>query len=73
MNSAETGQGHEEIECDYQADEMDIGFNAKYLLDVTAQIEAEDARFLFNDPASPALVLDPGDESAQYVLMPLRV
>ena len=73
VNSAETGQGHEEIECDYQEDGMDIGFNAKYLLDVTAQIEAEDARFLFNDPASPALVLDPSDESAQYVLMPLRV
>jgi DNA polymerase-3 subunit beta len=73
VNSAETGQGHEEIECDYQADGMDIGFNAKYLLDVAAQIEAEDARFLFNDPASPALVLDPGDASAQYVLMPLRV
>ncbi len=73
VSSAETGQGHEEIECDYSEDEMEIGFNAKYLLDVTAQIEAEDARFLFNDPASPALVLDPGDESAQYVLMPLRV
>ncbi len=73
VNSAETGQGLEEIECDYSEDEMDIGFNAKYLLDVAAQIEAEDARFLFNDPASPALVLDPGDESAQYVLMPLRV
>ena len=73
VNSAETGQGLEEIECDYAEGHMDIGFNAKYLLDVTAQIEAEDARFLFNDPASPALVLDPGDESAQYVLMPLRV
>ncbi|MEM6534487.1 MAG: DNA polymerase III subunit beta [Pseudomonadota bacterium] len=73
VNSAETGQGHEEIECDYTESEMDIGFNAKYLLDVTAQIEAEDARFLFNDPASPALVLDPADDSAQYVLMPLRV
>lgn len=73
VSSAETGAGHEEIECDYQSDAMDIGFNAKYLLDVTAQIEAEDARFLFNDPASPALVLDPADDSAQYVLMPLRV
>ncbi len=73
VSSAETGQGHEEIECKYSDDEMDIGFNAKYLLDVTAQIEAEDARFLFNDPASPALVLDPADDSAQYVLMPLRV
>lgn len=73
VNSAETGQGREEIECDYQADPMDIGFNAKYLLDVAAQIEAEDARFLFNDPASPTLILDPGDSKAQYVLMPLRV
>ena len=73
VSSAETGAGHEEIECEYSDQDMDIGFNAKYLLDVTAQIEAEDARFLFNDPASPALVLDPGDESAQYVLMPLRV
>lgn len=73
VNSAETGQGREEIECDYQSEPMDIGFNAKYLLDVAAQIEAEDARFLLNDPASPALILDPGDSNAQYVLMPLRV
>ena len=73
VNSAETGQGHEEIECDYGADPMEIGFNAKYLLDVTAQIEAEDAEFMLNDPASPALILDPADPAARYVLMPLRV
>ncbi len=73
VSSAETGQGFEEIECTYSENEMDIGFNAKYLLDVTAQIEAEDARIMFNDPASPALVLDPADTSARYVLMPLRV
>ncbi|MCH2458844.1 MAG: hypothetical protein MK186_12455 [Henriciella sp.] len=52
---------------------MEIGFNAKYLLDVTAQIEAEDAEFMLNDPASPALILDPADPAARYVLMPLRV
>jgi DNA polymerase-3 subunit beta len=73
VNSAESGQGQEEIECDYGADAMEIGFNAKYLLDVTAQIEAEDAEFMLNDPASPALILDPGDTAARYVLMPLRV
>ncbi|MGB0261343.1 MAG: DNA polymerase III subunit beta [Henriciella sp.] len=73
VSSAETGQGHEEIECDYNYDAMDVGFNAKYLLDITSQIEADDMHFLFQDPASPALVLDPGDDSAQYVLMPLRV
>ena len=73
VSSAETGQGHEEIECDYNYEPMDVGFNAKYLLDITSQIEADDMHFLFQDPASPALVLDPGDDSAQYVLMPLRV
>ena len=52
---------------------MEIGFNAKYLLDIAGQIEAPEAEFMFNDPASPALVLDPSDDSARYVLMPLRV
>ena len=52
---------------------MEIGFNAKYLLDVASQIEAEETRIEFNDAASPARVLDGKDEGAQYVLMPLRV
>lgn len=73
VNHAETGQGQEEIEAEYGHEPMEIGFNARYLLDIASQIEAEDAEFLFNDPASPALVLDPGDAHAQYVLMPLRV
>lgn len=73
VNHAETGQGSEEIEADYTSDAMEIGFNARYLLDVAGQIEADEAEYLFNDPASPALVLDPGDASARYVLMPLRV
>jgi len=73
VNHAETGVGNEELEADYAAEPMEIGFNAKYLLDIAAQIEAPDAKFMFNDPASPALVLDPSDDSARYVLMPLRV
>ncbi len=73
VNHAETGQGEEEVEAEYGAEPMEIGFNARYLLDIASQIEAEDAQFLFNDAASPALVLDPADDGAQYVLMPLRV
>ncbi|KCZ56352.1 DNA polymerase III subunit beta [Hyphomonas beringensis] len=73
VNHAETGAGNEELEAEYAADPMEIGFNAKYLLDIAGQIEAVDVEFMFNDPASPALVLDPSDDSARYVLMPLRV
>ncbi len=73
VNHAETGQGEEELEADYGSEPMEIGFNAKYLLDIAAQIEASEAEFLLSDPASPALVLDPADAHARYVLMPLRV
>ncbi|MEC8455603.1 MAG: DNA polymerase III subunit beta, partial [Pseudomonadota bacterium] len=41
--------------------------------DVAGQITGENAAFRFADPASPTLVLDPGDPGVQYVLMPLRV
>lgn len=73
VNHAETGQGNEELEAVYSADPMEIGFNAKYLLDIAGQIEADECEFMLNDPASPALVLDPADDSARYVIMPLRV
>jgi DNA polymerase-3 subunit beta len=73
VSHSETGQGTEELEADYDSDPIEIGFNAKYLLDVAQQIEAEETLIEFNDAASPARVLDSKDTGAQYVLMPLRV
>ncbi|HOZ28449.1 MAG TPA: DNA polymerase III subunit beta [Hyphomonadaceae bacterium] len=73
VSNAETGSGAEELEVEYDAEPMEIGFNAKYLLDVASQIEADETRIEFNDAASPARVLDASDAGAQYVLMPLRV
>ncbi len=73
VSHSETGQGTEELEADYDSEPMEIGFNAKYLLDVAQQIESDEARIEFNDAASPARVLDAKDTGAQYVLMPLRV
>jgi DNA polymerase-3 subunit beta len=73
VNNPEAGQAVEELSVDYQADPINIGFNAKYLLDVAGQIEGTEAELRFSDAASPTLILDRGDEAAQYVLMPLRV
>jgi DNA polymerase-3 subunit beta len=73
VTHSETGQGTEELEAEYDSDPMEIGFNAKYLLDVAQQIESAETRIEFNDAASPARVLDAKDAGAQYVLMPLRV
>jgi DNA polymerase III subunit beta len=73
VRNMEAGQAVEELEVDYDGEPFEIGFNARYLLDVAGQITGENAEFRFADPASPTLVLDPADPGLQYVLMPLRV
>ena len=73
VRNMEAGQAVEEIEVDYDGEPFDIGFNARYLLDVAGQIHGETAEFRFSDPGSPTLVLDPADADVRYVLMPLRV
>ena len=73
VNHAETGHGVEEVEGEYAGEPMEIGFNARYLLDVFQQVDGDEILFDFNDPASPALVRDPTDPASRYVLMPLRV
>ena len=71
-SSAEAGSATEEFEVNGETD-IEIGFNAKYLLDITSQIEGEGCRFTLADPASPTIIQDNSDPSALYVLMPLRV
>lgn len=73
VRNVEAGQAVEEAEVDYQDDALDIGFNARYILDVMGQIAGEDVDLKFSDSSSPTLVLDPADSGVQYVLMPLRV
>jgi DNA polymerase III subunit beta len=72
VSNPEAGSASEEIEGTYSAEPITIGFNAKYLLDITSQIDGQ-AEFAFNDSASPTLVKDAADPHALFVLMPLRV
>jgi DNA polymerase-3 subunit beta len=71
--SPDAGSATEEIEVDYKATPLEIGFNSRYLLDITEQINGSDVHFLMADAGSPTLVRDGADESALYVLMPMRV
>ena len=71
--SPEAGSATEELEVDYQEGPLEIGFNSRYLLDITQQIEGEGARFSLADAASPTIIRDVADGAALYVLMPMRV
>ncbi|EWY37273.1 DNA polymerase III subunit beta [Skermanella stibiiresistens SB22] len=71
--SPEAGSATEELEVSYDSSPLEIGFNSRYLLDITQQIEGDGARFIMADAASPTIVRDVADSSALYVLMPMRV
>ena len=73
VNNPDSGSATEELGVDYPADDIEIGFNARYLLDVAGQLETGTAEFRFADPGSPTLILDDGAADALYVLMPMRV
>ena len=73
--SPEQGTATEEMEADritYEAGPLEIGFQARYLNDITDQIENQ-VEFRFSDGAAPTVVRDAADPTALYVLMPMRV
>ena len=73
-NSPDNAQATEELDVDYGADAIEIGFNSRYLLDIADQIDDKgNAIFAMADAASPTIVTDDSDDGPLYVLMPMRV
>jgi DNA polymerase-3 subunit beta len=73
--SPDQGTATEELDSDrvkYEAGPLEIGFQARYLNDITDQI-GEQVEFRFADGSAPTVVQDAADASALYVLMPMRV
>ena len=73
VNNPDSGSANEELEVDYNSAPIDIGFNARYLLDILAQLPGDTALIRLSDPGSPTLIQDRDGADALYVLMPLRV
>jgi DNA polymerase III subunit beta len=73
VNNPDSGSATEELEVDYEAPALDIGFNARYLLDIAGQLDGDTALFRLADPGSPTLIQDREGAPALYVLMPMRV
>ena len=73
VNSHDLGNASEDLEIEYSYDNLEIGFNSKYLLDITSQIQGKEVQILLSDSASPALITDPDQDGVIFVLMPMRV
>ncbi len=73
VNAPDSGAAEEELAVAYNDERLEIGFNAKYLLEIASQVDRENAVFLFNSSGDPTLMREGNDTSAVYVVMPMRV
>jgi DNA polymerase-3 subunit beta len=73
VTSPENGTASEEVSAEYGADGLEIGFNARYLLDILGQIEGDIMEVHLADAAAPTLLRENDKAPALYVLMPMRV
>lgn len=72
-NNPEQEEAEETINVDYQGGELEIGFNVNYLLDVLNVVRSDTVKLQLADSNSSALVTDAEDDSASYVVMPMRL
>jgi DNA polymerase-3 subunit beta len=73
VNAPDSGAADEELAVAYGDERLEIGFNAKYLQEIADQVDRENAVFLFNSAGDPTLMREGNDETAVYVVMPMRV
>jgi len=73
VNAPDSGAAEEELAVAYGDEPLDIGFNAKYLLEIASQVDRENAVFMFNSSGDPTLMREGNDTTAVYVVMPMRV
>jgi len=70
------GEAKESLKVAYQEEDMDIGYNASYILDVMKQIDDDEVKFELNNPTTAAVIKPQKaaeNEKALFLIMPLRL
>jgi len=72
-SSPDIGEAKEEAAVEYTGDKVSLGFNAKYVLDVLAAMTTDNVLLELQDPLSPVLMKEAGNDRYQCVIMPMRI
>jgi DNA polymerase-3 subunit beta len=75
VSTPDVGEGSEQMPAAYEGDEIDIGFNANYLLEVLRFVDSDEVEMTLKAPERAAVVMpaDGGDEAFLCLVMPLRL
>ncbi len=69
----ENSTATEDISIIYEGNEIEIGFNSRYIMDILDNLEGEEIRISFNDSSTPIIAQEKSNSDVTYVLMPMRV
>ena len=72
-NNPEKEQGEENVECEYQGEEIDIAFNVNYLQEILSTLDSEKIEINFFGSDKSCLITDPNSSDLKYVVMPLLI
>ena len=71
-SNPDIGEAEEDIPATIAGPDIDIAFNATYLVDALKILEGETCTFALTKPLAPVLVTDASDPDFQYVVTPMR-
>lgn len=69
----EAGEVTDDVPVEYSGPDIEIGFNAKYIIDALSSVAENNVMVKFTDPLSPTLITGMNDDSHQCVIMPMRI
>lgn len=72
-SSPDIGEATEEIEANYDGEDIDVAFNARYFIDALEVMEEESAAMRLKDSLSPGILQPQGREDYTYIVMPMRL
>ena len=71
--NTESSTASEDLDISYEGDEIEIGFNSKYIMDIVNNLEDNEISINLKDNSSPIIALENSNTNLVYVLMPMRV
>jgi DNA polymerase-3 subunit beta len=72
FSKSEIGQGDEEVLLRNEGEDIQIAFNAHYLIDGLKIIDSEEVSFEFTQPLNPGIMKPAQDDSFIYLILPVK-
>jgi DNA polymerase-3 subunit beta len=72
-SSPDIGDATEELETEYEGEDVEIAFNASYMIDMLEAVQDEKVEVRLKDSLSPGMLVSPGGGDHTYIIMPMRL